>query len=195
MWMTPMPNRTPALDLHMTARGDPLTLPALGVFDGILSDLGEAFRLQAPPAHLLLLPESRAVTILLAAPLLRYGSLAPLSFFLKAELCADGEMVVQTAEKAKEPKLNLAVIGVYAFNSTFFEVYPKLKPIWRNEKEILDAISLLISEGFKVILDMMESVKRDVKDVRIIAVSGSGRRFKTSCPVECVRPSDDELVR
>jgi nucleoside-diphosphate-sugar epimerase len=69
----------------MTARGNPLTLPALGVFDGVLSYLGDAFRLQAPPAHLLLLPERRAVTIFLVAPLSRYGFLAPLSFFVKAE--------------------------------------------------------------------------------------------------------------
>jgi len=40
---------------------------------------------------------------------------------------------------------------VYAFNSSFFKVYPKLKPIWRNEMEITDAISLLIDSGFKVV--------------------------------------------
>lgn len=48
---------------------------------------------------------------------------------------------------------------------------------------------------FKVSLHAMESVKREVKDVKIIAACGSGRRFKISCPVECVRPSDDELAR
>jgi len=30
---------------------------------------------------------------------------------------------------------------------------------------------------------------------KTIVAGGSGRRFKTSCPVECVRPSDDELAR
>jgi NDP-sugar pyrophosphorylase family protein len=38
-------------------------------------------------------------------------------------------------------------------------------------------------------------VTREVKEVKIIAACGSGRRFKISCPVECVRPSDDELAR
>ena len=44
--------------------------------------------------------------------------------------------VLRCVEKPKEPRSNLAVMGVYAFNSSFFEVYPKLKPSWRNEMEI-----------------------------------------------------------
>lgn len=101
------------------------------------------------PAHFFLWPEERTFAIFFATPFSRYGFLASLSFFLKAELCADGEIVVQTAEKAKEPKSNLAVLGVYAFNSPFFEVYPQLKPSWRDEMEITDAISLLISAVFR----------------------------------------------
>ena len=33
-------------------------------------------------------------------------------------------------------------------------------------------------EVFTVFLDAMESVKREVKDVKIIIAGGSGRRFK-----------------
>ena len=68
-----------------------------------------------------------------------------------AELSEDGKEVLRCVEKPKEPKSNLAVIGVYAFNSSFFEIYPKLKPSWRNEMEITDAITLLIEGGFKVV--------------------------------------------
>ena len=68
-----------------------------------------------------------------------------------AELSEDGKKVLRCVEKPKEPRSNLAVIEVYAFNSSFFDVYPKLKPSWRNETDITDAISLLISEGFKVV--------------------------------------------
>jgi glucose-1-phosphate thymidylyltransferase len=67
------------------------------------------------------------------------------------ELSVDGKKVLTIVEKPKEPKSNLAVIGVYAFNSKFFKVYPKLKPSWRNEMEITDAISLLIDAGYKVV--------------------------------------------
>jgi dTDP-glucose pyrophosphorylase len=115
------------------------------------------------PADILLWLEERTFAIFFATPFSRCRLLAPLSFFLKAEIPSDGEIVVRTTEKAKEPKLNLAVIGVYGFNPTFVRVYPKLKPSWMNEMEIPDAVSLLISEGFKIILDVMESAKRDVK--------------------------------
>jgi len=78
-----------------------------------------------------------------------------------AELSPDGKKVLRCVEKPKEPKSNLAVIGVYAFNSTFFKVYPKLKPSWRNEMEITDAISLLIDSGYKVIPHNVEGWWKD----------------------------------
>ena len=72
------------------------------------------------------------------------------------ELSVDGKKMLRTVEKLKKPKSNLAVIGVYAFKSTFFKVYPKLKPSRRNEMEITDAISLLIDEGHKVVPHRVE---------------------------------------
>jgi glucose-1-phosphate thymidylyltransferase len=53
--------------------------------------------------------------------------------------------------KLSELESNLAVIEAYALNSSFFEVYPKLTPSWRNEMEITDVISLLIDLEFKVV--------------------------------------------
>ena len=78
-----------------------------------------------------------------------------------AELSPDGDKVIRTIEKPKEPKSNLAVIGVYAFNSTFFEVYPKLKPSWRNEMEVTDAITMLIDSGYKVVPHRVEGWWKD----------------------------------
>ena len=78
-----------------------------------------------------------------------------------AELSSDGKTVLRTVEKPSEPKSNLAVIGVYAFNSTFFRVYPKLKPSWRNEMEITDAISVLVDSGFKVVAHKVEGWWKD----------------------------------
>ena len=43
----------------------------------------------------------------------------------------------------------------------FFEVYPKPKPSWRNEMEVADAISLLNSEGFKVVPNHVEDLWKD----------------------------------
>ena len=78
-----------------------------------------------------------------------------------AELSEDGNTVLRTVEKPKEPKSNLAVIGIYAFDSSFFEIYPKLKPSWRNEMEITDAISQLIDSGFKVVPHRVEGWWKD----------------------------------
>jgi len=78
-----------------------------------------------------------------------------------AELSPDGKKVLRCVEKPKEPKSNLAVIGVYSFNSKFFEMYPKLKPSWRNEMEITEAISLLIDSGYKVLPHHVEGWWKD----------------------------------
>lgn len=78
-----------------------------------------------------------------------------------AELSEDGNRVLRTVEKPKEPKSDLAVIGIYAFNSSFFEIYPRLKPSWRDEMEITDAISLLIEAGHKVVSHRVEGWWKD----------------------------------
>lgn len=78
-----------------------------------------------------------------------------------AEMSEDGTTVLRCVEKPKEPKSNLAVIGVYAFNASFFRVYPKLRPSWRNEMEITDAITLLIKEGHRVVPHHVEGWWKD----------------------------------
>jgi glucose-1-phosphate thymidylyltransferase len=78
-----------------------------------------------------------------------------------AELSEDGKTVLRTVEKPKEPKSDLAVIGIYAFNSSFFEIYPRLKPSWRNEMEITDAISMLIDAGYRIVPHRVEGWWKD----------------------------------
>ena len=94
--------------------------------DGIV-DLVQQFRTEEPDALILLtaVPDPE-----------HYGV---------AEL--DGDRVARLVEKPKEPRSDLALVGVYMFTQPIFDAARAIEPSARGELEITDAIQKLIDSG------------------------------------------------
>jgi glucose-1-phosphate thymidylyltransferase len=69
--------------------------------------------------------------------------------------------VVRLVEKPKQPKSDLALVGVYMFGPEVFTSVKRIKPSFRNELEITDAIQDLIDRGLEVRPHVVEGWWKD----------------------------------
>ncbi|MGI5439551.1 glucose-1-phosphate thymidylyltransferase [Streptomyces shenzhenensis] len=113
---------------------------------GGISALVEEFRTRRPDAQILLTHVSD-----------------PRSFGV-AELDASGR-VVGLEEKPRQPKSDLALVGVYLFGPAVHEAVRAVQPSWRGELEITDAIQHLIDTRADVRCTLVEGYWKDTGDV------------------------------
>ena len=64
-------------------------------------------------------------------------------------------------EKPKNPSSNLAVTGIYLLTPDIFEVIKNLKPSWRNELEIADALQNLIIDEKEIKYEIISNFWKD----------------------------------
>ncbi len=71
------------------------------------------------------------------------------SKFGVAKFDEDGRLI-GLVEKPKVPPSKYALVGVYFFKPVVFEVIKGLKPSWRGELEITDALQTMLEKGFRL---------------------------------------------
>jgi len=70
-------------------------------------------------------------------------------------------IIKKIMEKPKNPPTNLAVTGIYLLTPAIFDIIDRLKPSWRNEYEITDALQMLLEEGYKINYDVVTDYWKD----------------------------------
>jgi len=79
-----------------------------------------------------------------------------------AELDLDNPgKIKKIMEKPKDPPSNLAVIGIYFLTPKIFDIIDNLKPSWRGELEITEALDLLMNQGNKIEYDTVTGWWKD----------------------------------
>jgi len=73
----------------------------------------------------------------------------------------DGKSIKKIVEKPKNPQSNLAVIGVYFLTPKIFDIIDKLKPSWRNELEITEALQLMMDNKMTITYDTVTGWWKD----------------------------------
>ncbi|MDC0170036.1 glucose-1-phosphate thymidylyltransferase [Candidatus Nitrosopelagicus sp.] len=73
----------------------------------------------------------------------------------------ENEKILKITEKPKNPTSNLAVTGIYLLTPLIFEIIDNLKPSWRNELEITDALDNLLRQNNNISFERITDYWKD----------------------------------
>jgi len=73
----------------------------------------------------------------------------------------ENEKILKITEKPKNPTSNLAVTGIYLLTPIIFEIIDNLKPSWRNELEITDALDDLLKQNNRISFEKITDYWKD----------------------------------
>lgn len=96
----------------------------------------------------------------------------------------EGSRIIRLVEKPKDPPSDLGIVGIYLFDRNIFEAARAIKPSWRNELEITDAIQYLIDKQFDVRAQIITDrwidtgKKDDMLDVNRVVLAELERRIE-----------------
>jgi len=113
---------------------------------GGITPVVEEFQVSRPDAHIMLTP------------------VADPRQFGVAELDDAGQLI-GLEEKPRQPKSDLALVGVYLFTPAVHEAVAGLAPSWRGELEITEAIGWLVRHGRKVTSTVISGYWKDTGNV------------------------------
>lgn len=84
-----------------------------------------------------------------------------------ADISNDGT-IKKIMEKPRDPPSNLAVIGIYFLSPIIFEIIRNLKPSWRNELEITDALQKLLESKNRISYNTITKYWKDTGTIEDI---------------------------
>lgn len=73
----------------------------------------------------------------------------------------ENRKLIELVEKPKEPPSHYALTGTYFFKPVIFDMIKRLKPSWRGELEITEAVQRLLDNGYKVGYQIVEGWWKD----------------------------------
>ena len=73
----------------------------------------------------------------------------------------ENKKILKITEKPKNPSSNLAVTGIYLLTPLIFEIIDNLKPSWRNEFEITDALDNLLKQNNNISYETITDYWKD----------------------------------